>query len=400
MHKIFVAIIFLGFLSIPVLAQDTEEPKMTSEISGNFQGDYRYFPDAALYPGQHEDYFSVLFQPEIYLEWNEGDQLFQFVGYARLDQYDTKRTHADLRELYWQSIQKKWEISFGIKKIFWGVTESNHLVDIVNQADVLEGFGLEQKLGQPMIHASFSPKWGTLDVMVMSYFRKMQFPGPQGRLRPPFSLMNAATTYESGMDEYNPDVAVRWSNSFDDFDIGISHFYGTSRIPLFTSSNGFIFNPHYELIHQSGLELQVFTGSVVWKTELIHRESKRKTITALTVGGEYTFANIFRSGADLGFIAEYTYDDRGIESINGLDDDIFAGVRIALNDRQSSDLLGGVIIDRQNQTLRYFAEANRRLGDAWQVSLEVSGFDNIAPTEFLYLIRNDSYAQLSLAKFF
>ena len=115
-----------------------QKPKIYSEVSGNFRGDYRYFPEDALYPGQHQEYFSTLFQPEIYLEWNKGKQLLQFTGFARLDQYDTKRTHADIRELYWQSIFKKWELSIGVKKIFWGVTESNHLVDIINQTDVLE----------------------------------------------------------------------------------------------------------------------------------------------------------------------------------------------------------------------------------------------------------------------
>ncbi len=139
---------------------------------------------------------------------------------------------------------------------------------------------------------------------------------------------------------------------------------------------------------------------MLWKAEIIYRQSKRKTITAFTVGGEYTFSNLFYSGIDLGLILEYNFDDRGIESINSLDDDFFFGTRIAVNDRQSTDLLGGIIIDRENQTLRYFVEANRRLGDSWKISIEVVGFSNIDPSEFLYLIRNDSYAQISLAKYF
>ncbi|MBN4062021.1 hypothetical protein JYU20_02365, partial [Bacteroidales bacterium AH-315-I05] len=376
------------------------KPKIHSEVSGIFKGDYRYFPDEALYPGQHGEYFSTLFQPEIYLEWNKGKQLIQFTGFARLDQYDTKRTHADIRELYWQTIFKKWELSIGMKKIFWGVTESNHLVDIINQADVLEGFDVEQKLGQPMIHVSLSPKWGTIDLYAMTYFRKMKFPGPQGRLRPPFELDESNTTYESDLEEYNPDLAIRWSHSIGVFDIGISHFYGTSRLPLFQTTNGFTFNTHYELINQTGLDVQAATGPMLWKAEMIYRKSKRKTITALTAGGEYTFSNLLRSGINLGLIAEYNFDDRGAESINALTDDFFFGTRIAFNDPQSTDLIGGFIIDRKNQTLRYFVEANRRLGDSWKISIEASGFDNIDPAEFLYLLRNDSYAQISLAKYF
>jgi len=384
------------------LAQNnsTQEPKIYSEISGYFGIDYRYFLDSALYPGQHQSYFSMLFQPEVYLEWNKGKQLMQFVGFARIDQYDTERTHADIRELYWQAIFKNWELSVGLKKIFWGITESNHLVDIINQADALEGFDLEKKLGQPMIHFSWSPKWGTIDLFAMTYHRQLKFPGMQGRLRPPFDLDYDNTSYEGELDEYNPDLAIRWSHSISIFDIGLSHFYGSSRTPLFESSDSITFSAFYELINQTGLDIQASTGSMLWKTEIIYRVSKRKNINAFTVGGEYTFSNIFSSGVDIGLIAEYNFDDRGAESINALNDDFFFGTRLAINDKQSSDLIGGVIIDRENQTLRYLLEVNRRLGDSWKISIEASGFSNIDPSEFLYLIRNDSYAQISLAKYY
>lgn len=402
--KIVVWIVFVPILFQinECLAQNNsiQEPKIYSEISGYFRIDYRYFPDSALYPRQHKSYFSMVFQPEVYLEWNKGKQLLQFVGFARIDQYDTERTHADIRELYWQAIFKNWELSVGLRKIFWGVTESNHVVDIINQADALEGFDLEKKLGQPMIHFSWSPSWGTIDLFAMTYHRQLKFPGQQGRLRPPFDLDYNNTSYESELDEYNPDLAIRWSHSFSVFDIGISHFYGTSRSPLFESSDGITFSAFYELINQTGLDIQASTGPMFWKAEIIYRVSKRKNINAFTVGGEYTFSNIFSSGIDIGLIAEYNFDDRGQELITGLDDDFFFGSRLAINDRQSTDLIGGIIIDRNNQTLRYFIEANRRLGDSWKISLEVSGFDNVADTEFLYLIRNDSFAQFSLTKFF
>ncbi|MCZ6520686.1 MAG: hypothetical protein O6848_04255 [Bacteroidetes bacterium] len=384
------------------LAQNNsaQEPKIYSEVSGYFGIDYRYFPDRALYPGQHKSYFSMLFQPEVYLEWNKGKQLLQFVGFARIDQYDTKRTHADIRELYWQAIFKNWELSVGLKKIFWGITESNHLVDIINQADALEGFDLEKKLGQPMIHFSWSSKWGIIDLLAMTYHRQLKFPGTQGRLRPPFDLDNDNTSYEGELEEYNPDLAIRWSHSISIFDIGLSHFYGSSRTPLFATLDSITFSAFYELINQTGLDIQASTGSMLWKTEIIYRVSKRKNINAVTVGGEYTFSNIFSSGIDIGLIAEYNFDDRGAESINALNDDFFFGTRLAINDKQSSDLIGGVIIDRENQTLRYLLEVNRRLGDSWKISIEASGFSNIDPSEFLYLIRNDSYAQISLAKYF
>ncbi|NNF01315.1 MAG: hypothetical protein HKN22_01385 [Bacteroidia bacterium] len=391
--------IFTLILCVDVKAQNNENP-LYSEVSGYFAFDYRYFPEEGLYPGQKQEYFSSVFSPEILLEWQKGKQRLKFVGFGRIDQHDNQRTHADIRELYYQKIWKKIELSAGVKKIFWGVTESNHLVDFVNQTDVLEGFDLENKLGQPMVHLSYLPNWGTIDVMVMPYFREMQFPGMRGRLRPPFDASLIPVFYESEHEEYNPDIAVRYSNSKGVFDFGITNFYGTARQPIFIISSPTTFRTLYEVANQTGVDIQALTGSMLWKLEALHRESNRKTITAIIVGGEYTFSNMFRSGIDLGLIAEYNYDDRGEELISALDDDIFLGTRIAFNDKQSTDFIGGVIIDRNNQTQRYFAEANRRIGDSWKLSLKAFGYNNIDESEFLYLLRKDGYMEASLAKYF
>ncbi|NQY10635.1 MAG: hypothetical protein HRT71_14140 [Flavobacteriales bacterium] len=399
----------LGVISISlvglvpnIIAQEesVDEPKFKKKVTGLFKGDYKYYPKDALYDGQHDEYFSSLFQPDIYIEWKKGKRLVQFTGFSRIDQHDVQRSHADIRELYYQAIFKKVEVSVGAKKIFWGVTESNHLVDVVNQLDVLEGFDVEQKLGQPMVHVSIDKKWGTLDILAMTYFRQMQFPGIEGRGRPDFGGIVPIITFESNMEEYSPNFAIRWSHNWKAFDFGVSHFYGTSRVPVFTITEDFDFIVLYELINQTGLEFQASHGAMIWKAEVIHRESKRKTITAATVGGEFTFGNVFMSGIDVGLIAEYNYDDRGAELISALNDDFFFGTRLAFNDRQSSDMIGGIILDRTNGTLRYFAKANRRLGSSWKMSFEISGFDNIDQDEFLYLLRNDGFMQFSLAKYF
>ncbi|MDD7885073.1 hypothetical protein [Flavivirga sp. 57AJ16] len=42
------------------------------------------------------------------------------------------------------------------------MTESNHLVDIINQTDAVETFDGEEKLGQPMVQLS----WGTDNIIL------------------------------------------------------------------------------------------------------------------------------------------------------------------------------------------------------------------------------------------
>jgi len=372
--------------------------KYTWEISGNIQGDYRYFEAEGLYFGQEQEYFSSIFNPEIYVEWDNRNQLVQFKGFARLNQHDIEQTHWDIRELYYQKIIANWEVSVGKKQIYWGFTESNHLVNIINQDDFLEGNGVANKLGQSMIHISNYGDMGTIDVMVMNDFNPIQFPGAKGRLRPPFFIDYNSTTYESKDGKNNTDLAVRWSHSINAVDVGVSHFKGTSRTPLFTTTDGVNFAPHYELIDQTGLELQASSGSMLWKLEAIQRKSKRKTIQAYTIGGEYTL--VTKRGYDVGLLAEYNYDNRGAESITGLNDDIFVGLRIGLNDGQSTSFLGGMSKDNESGTISYFAEANRRLGDSWKVSAKAFGFKDVAKDEFLYLLRKDGFIEISLAKYF
>ena len=133
----------------PSLAQEGDTYK---EFTLELKGDYRYFFNEGEYAGQKEHYLSIAVQPEYFIEWKDGKYSFKFTGFARLDQHDNRRTHADIRELYWQYVEGSSELSIGLKKVFWGVTESSHLVDIINQTDAVESFDGEQKLGQPMIH--------------------------------------------------------------------------------------------------------------------------------------------------------------------------------------------------------------------------------------------------------
>ena len=83
------------------------------------------------------------------------------------------------------------------------------------------------------------------------------------------------TTYTSGAGRWHPDFALRYSNSFGDWDVGLYHFYGTSREA--TLSLGFdpelqpVLVPEYELINQTGTDVQYTTGAWLWKLEALFR---------------------------------------------------------------------------------------------------------------------------------
>ena len=373
------------------------------EWRGNVAGEFRYFPQEALDPRQFEgSNLSFSAQPEYYNSWDNGDQSFIFTPYVRLDQNDDERTHADIRELAWSKISDTWELNIGFRQVFWGVTEAQHLVDIINQTDLVDNIDGEDKLGQPMINYKLIQDWGTLGLFVLTGFRERTFPGVEGRLRTSPPVDTDTPIYESSAEDKHIDFAARWSHFIDIWDIGLSYFYGTSRDPLFVpNGDGTALYPVYNIINQAGLDVQATTGDWLLKLELISRDGFTDSrYTALTGGFEYTLVGIMESQYDLGLLTEYLYDERGKDATTPFDNDMLLGGRFTFNDEQSTEILAGAIFNLDNDSKSAFLEASRRIGDAWKLSVEGRTFFNIEFNDALYNLRNDDYLQVELAWFF
>ena len=375
-----------------------------AEWSGYLAAEGRAFLESPADPRQAGDGLSLAFQPEYYMEWEDGRESFTFVPFVRWDANDEERTHADIRELTWGKAADEWEFRVGIRKLFWGVTESQHLVDIINQTDLVESPDGEEKLGQPMFNLALIRNWGTVDFFLMPWFRERTFPGVEGRLRtgPPVAL--DAAEYQSGDGDDHLDVAVRWSHYVDNWDFGLSHFAGTAREPVFRlgadDAGRAVLIPRYELIRQTGLELQGTFDAWLWKLEAISRDTPRGRHAALTGGFEHTLYAIAESDADLGVIAEYLWDERGDDADTPFADDLFVGGRLTLNDEDGSELLAGVIQDLSGAGRAFSVEASRRFGNHWKLNLEARLFDGDARTDPLTGLERDDYLQAELAYYF
>ena len=371
------------------------------ELSGNIAGEYRYFQHDAqsTEPGQHAP--SLAFSPEFYTEWDGGRQNLIISPFLRVDAEDAQRTHADLREFQWLLVEDSWELRLGIGKVFWGVAESQHLVDVINQTDLVENSDTEDKLGQPIVNLSLFQDWGTVDLFVMPYFRERTFAGRDGRLRGPLMVDTDAAKYQSGAGQRHIDLAIRWSHSLGDWDIGLSHFYGTNREPLLLlnlTASALI--PFYETMHQTGLDVQYTSDAWLWKLETIRRETDSDTFSALTGGMEYTIYSVLDSDIDVGLLAEYLFDDRNNASVTAFEDDVLLGTRLTWNDAQSSELLFGFIQDLSSQDIGCNIEASRRIGNHWKVSLEGRFFSVDDRSSVLFPVRNDDILQLELVRYF
>lgn len=395
--------LFLAFnlLLCAILSAQTKKNEVKTTIEWIVNGQYRYFYDAPQFENQLKDYPSIGIQPTYSFVWDNGYQNFIASAYFNKDR-DPNRSYWDLREFYYQKVKNNWELSIGFKKVFWGVTESNRLVDIINQTDALKSFDGEEKLGQPMVQFSwFSSNWGSLDLFYLPYHRKRGFAGEKGRLR--FSTVLEADTigYQSDQEEWHSDFAVRWKHYIGVLDIGLSYFTGNGREPYFEFDDRGNIEAFYPLIDQLGLDFQITAGAVLLKFESIFRKAEQQEFFALDAGFEFTFSNVNNNGLDIGVLGEYLYDERGDWALSGLQNDIFYGSRIAFNDTQDTAILGGGIYDLDTQTHLFTVEASRRLSNGLVCSIEGRIFSGVSDEElFLLFFKQDSYWSISLSKYF
>jgi hypothetical protein len=295
-----------------------------------------------------------------------------------------------------------------VNKVFWGVTESRHLVNIINQIDGVEDIDGEDYLGQPMINIGTQRGWGRLDVFVLPYFRERTFPGSDGRFRPAFPVDTKNARFESDDEEKHIDFAARYSHYFGDWDVGLSYFYGTDREPVLAIDPANVnaqgegrLVPTYNLINQGGLDLQYTSGAWLWKFEGIVREGQGKTFAAAVGGVEYTWFQAMNSNADVGFLAEYLWDDRDAEApTTAQEDDWFFGARLAMNDIQDTEMLAGFTIDFDTGETFYNLEAERRIGDDYDLELRARVFTGADIDQDTAAFQRDDYIQIRLSRYF
>ena len=378
-------------------------PALGHELTGYIEAEGRLFLESPLFEQQRFNNASLAAAPEYYHEFESGSSVTA-VLFGRLDSADGHRTHADIRELKFLYLADDWELTVGVDRVFWGVTEFYHLVDVINQVDLVEELSGEEKLGQPMVHLSVPADWGVVDLFVMPWFRELAFPGPRGRLRFGIPINTDDPIYESPAEQGHVDVALRYSHTIGDVDFGIYQFYGTARqptmVPALTSLGELELRPFYQIVSETGLDAQLVLGQWLFKLESIYRVGQGDPYYSGTGGFEYTLVAVAGTAMDLGILAEYAYDQRGNQAFTYYQNDILFGLRLAVNDAAGSELLIGTGYDFENQTKIFSLEGSRRLSDHFKLSVTSSFFVDVGPNDILYDLRRDAFVRLLLRYYY
>ena len=369
------------------------------EPRGNVSLQFQLFPHDPLHSADQSGNVSFSSEIEFYTPIGENGSL-TVTPFLRVDQHDGNRSHIDLREFVYSHVGDTWELNVGLRKVFWGVAESSNLVDVINQTDFVENDGSSAKLGQPMINLLLIRDWGDIDLYVLPGFRDRTFPNENGRPRLPFSLDSNSPLYESDDRSKHVDFAARVSFAFDQWDLGAHLFHGTARAPQFRLNQATLV-PFYYQHTQVGLDIQATLESWLLKAELVYRSGDEITDHASVVSGfEYSFYDIRETGADLGIVTEWLYDDRGEQANEAFQNDLLVGLRLAMNDEQSTEGLLGVITDLDEGGQLITLEGSRRFGSSVKASVQMTVFQNVEnDTSFASFDKEDNL-QFELSYFF
>tara|TARA_Y100001968_G_scaffold331092_1_gene384710 strand:- start:1315 stop:2592 length:1278 start_codon:yes stop_codon:yes gene_type:complete len=401
-------ITLVGLLSFTI-SNNISTSTSASEIFGKIGAETRIFPNSAIHLGQNSHTTSFFVNPSIYSENSNGHSIV-VSPFFRYDSVDPRRTHWDIREAYGLFFGEldnvAWEFRIGLDRVFWGVAESFHLIDIINQTDLVEDPGLKEKLGQPMIHGTLSTSMGNIETFFMPYFRNRTFHGQGSRLRNSLIVDQNQTNYESSSGRHHLDIALRHSHTIGVFDTGLSFFHGTNRSPTLELAldryGSIVLVPTYEQISQYSLDLQATLESWLLKFEGYWRDGEKdRALTeqdygAFIAGFEYTFYGIFNSETELSLLTELLFDGRDNRSLTAYENDIFFALRLGLNDAKSTEFFIGVMHDLDESAHSVSLEAERRIDNNWSLSLNGTAFRSINSQDIQFSVRKDTFLEFEI----
>ena len=387
-----------------VLSGITQMVFAASSIDGHVRADVRYFLDTSGHRLQSNQISTVLtIEPSWRYESVDRQQLFRMSLSGRVGNIDSQQDAANVKELLFSKFSDDWELHAGIGEYFWGVTESQHVVDIINQLDLVQNIDGEEKVGQAVVNLTKFTDVGTLDFFLLPGFQERRYPGMKGRLRTQLPVDAALTRFESAAGRHRLDLAARFFGTFGASELGVSVFSGTSRAPQLSpavnEAGTAVLAPYYPVIAQWGIDAQYTRNDALWKWEAIRRTVGGSAYYAVTGGIEYGIYGIFETDTDLSVLFEPSFDSRALAA-GPFDRDVFVGLRLSFNDAQSTEIVGGLLADTDRSSRMVNLEASRRLGADWTMKLQARLFRNIAADDPLAAYRADSFVSWRLSRFF
>jgi hypothetical protein len=390
----------------PAPAPDTtadDSPSSESSVHTALRGyiamETRVFAQSPLTRGQVRNGAGLVAQPEFSYQTADRRHQFKAALFAR-SSAEPGYGRVDIRELNWQYRGEGWSLLAGMNRVFWGVTESRHVIDVINQSDMRESFVGDVKLGQLMVAATLQRSWGQFEVYLLPQFRMRDFPLSADRPRLELPIAAGETVRNAPVD-----WAARYSASHGGVDFHTYYFRGVSRepdlVPVFNAyGQPEALKPVYRPMGQIGADIQVAHGAWLFKGELMHRMKQNLNYQAGVGGFEYGIGRVFGSVSDLALLSEFQFDNRpASEWPAPATRGIYTGFRLGVNDKASTEIKAGTVYDVKAHSWLVRAEFSRRLSNQWGVALGYYGFSNVQASPALRDFQRDTHLTISLRRY-
>ncbi|MGP0172636.1 hypothetical protein ACSVIJ_12215 [Pseudomonas sp. NCHU5208] len=269
----------------------------------------------------------------------------------------------DIRELSWSLAEDAWEVRSGLSRVFWGVTESRHLVDVINQVDLRFDPDGDVRLSQPLISLTHRSIGRTLTVFALPCYR----PRPEALLLgdPPYDGYDDArfTPIRCG----SPDHAIRAGFVHDSADIGVGYFNGHAREP-FAGHSADDGGDNYPDVRRYSIDVQWTEGPWLLKAEGLLQHSHHGEDRASVLGVEYSLPSLFAGPSELSLLYEHLEDTRCASITLACGN--MLGVRWLANDVGGTSALLSLVQDRASGAKGFKIELSRRLNDTISISFD------------------------------
>ena len=352
------------------------------DIQGYIGGEYRIFDNE----DSSKQNYSRALEAKFELKHHTSEYSFASTAEFLKDYDEDSRTYARLNEFYLTKHFENSDFSAGRRVYFMGALEVLNPVDIISR----QNFGrdpLDDRYRIGTYTAMYDYYSDDMQISLVAFLteRADEFGGATSAYNIFGTELNKKLRSQRGKNY--PSLMLKAQGTLDedyalDYAFGIVRGYDNQR--TFTQN----------LEQEQWLSTTAFTyNTLAYENTLYKLEARVSNIDEnqeaemddyiyLGVGVEHTLA-AFYENIDVGFLAEY-YNwirlDKKYLSADSMmvlmQNDFFLGLRIAMNNASSTELVGGVIADLDSGSEQgYYAQIKSRIFDTFLVDLDLRYFN-------------------------
>jgi hypothetical protein len=304
----------------------------------------------------------------------EDSQLYSKIDILK-DFSEEQRDYINLTEAYYLHSFSDFDFYFGKRVIFLGSLEAYNIVDIFNRQNYQKDMLNDDKKGAFLSGIDYYFEDDSkLNFYIKGFEQDLKFSSKNSPYYP-FENSSYKNTLLFSNGNETPSFISTYSKTYDEkivADVSYGLFYGYDNYILSQK----IDDTYQSLLFQS---IKLFTyntfviDSTLFKVEGSFTKIKDDgdykfdDFYELGLGSEYTIERII-GNHNLGLIAEYYKSDT---KLTPMDNDLFLALRYSLNDADSSEFLGGILKDLEDNEVSAYVKYEGRITDTLKINTDL-----------------------------